>query len=244
VRELNAGISFFLKRRIKISTNLTDCLHLWHPDLVERSILNREESFGFWKNIIFVAVFFVITPVTIGVSLFSLFSLKKNEVVEKKFNTTNLIVSPKSGVSVYASLPGNVPTVSSSIEYADARPQIIKNYLESYNSPLTPYANLIVETADEYSIDFRLITAISQQESNLCKIIPPGSYNCWGWGITSVGSLGFDSFADGIETVSKGLRQNYLNKGYSTVDEIMSKYTPQSNGSWAYGVNSFMDQME
>jgi hypothetical protein len=211
---------------------------------MENPILSKEEDFGFWKNIIFVAVFFVVTPITIVVSLFSLFSLKKSEVIEKKFNTTNLIVSPKSGVSVYASLPPNIPSVSSSIGYADARPQIIKNYLESYGSPLVPYANLIVQTADKYSIDFRLITAISQQESNLCKIIPPGSYNCWGWGITSVGSLGFDSFADGIDTVSKGLRENYLNKGYSTVDEIMTKYTPQSNGSWAYGVNTFMDSME
>lgn len=203
-----------------------------------------EDELSFWKNIFLIAVFFVITPVTIGVSLFSLFSLKKNDIVEKKFNTTNLVVSPKSGVSVYASLPANVPVVTSSIETADARPQIVKKYLEFYNSPLISYADLIVQTADKYSIDFRLITAIAQQESNLCKIIPPGSYNCWGWGITSVGTLGFDSYADGIETVSKGLRENYLNKGYSTVDQIMSKYTPQSNGSWAHGVNTFMNDME
>lgn len=203
-----------------------------------------EEEFVFWKNIVLITVFFVVAPLTIGISLFSLVSLERNEINEKKFNTTNLIVSPKSGVSVYAALPASIPSVSSSIESADARPQIIKRYLETYNSPLTPYSDLIVQTADKYSIDFRLITAIAQQESNLCKIIPPGSYNCWGWGITSVGTLGFDSFEEGIETVSKGLRQNYLSKGYTTVEQIMSKYTPQSNGSWAYGVNSFMRDME
>lgn len=203
-----------------------------------------EEEFVFWKNIVLITVFFVVAPLTIGISLFSLVSLERNEISEKKFNTTNLIVSPKSGLSVYAALPASIPSVSSSIESADARPQIIKRYLETYNSPLTPYSDLIVQTADKYSIDFRLITAIAQQESNLCKIIPPGSYNCWGWGITSVGTLGFDSFEEGIETVSKGLRQNYLSKGYTTVEQIMSKYTPQSNGSWAYGVNSFMRDME
>lgn len=224
--------------------NLTFRLELWHSDTMDTGIHLKEEDFSFWKNLILVAVFFIITPVTIGVSLFSLLSLKNNDIVEKKFNTTNLIISPKSGVSVYASLPANIPTVSTSIQYADARPKIIESYLTRYNSPLTPYSNLIVETADKYSLDFRLITAIAQQESNLCKIIPPGSYNCWGWGITSVGTLGFDSFEDGIETVSKGLRVNYLNKGYSTVSEIMSKYTPQSNGSWAYGVESFMQEME
>ncbi|OGM81380.1 hypothetical protein A2434_01780 [Candidatus Woesebacteria bacterium RIFOXYC1_FULL_41_14] len=231
-------------RRSKIWVNLTYPPALWHSDLMDRSILIQEDDFGFWKNLILVTVFFIITPVTIGVSLFSLFSLKKNDLVEKKFNTTNLIISPKPGVSVYAALPGNVPTVSSTIEYADARPKIVEGYLIRYDSPLAPYSDLIVQTADKYHLDFRLITAIAQQESNLCKIIPPGSYNCWGWGITSVGTLGFDSFADGIETVSSGIRSNYLDKGYSTIEEIMSKYTPQSNGSWAFGVNSFMEEME
>ena len=203
-----------------------------------------EEDYSFWKNIFLVSVFFFVTPLTIGVSLFSLFSLKKNDIIEKKFNTTNLIVSPKSGLSVYASLPGDIPTVNSSIEVADARPAIVKKYLVRYNSPLIPYAELLVETSDKYSLDFRLVTAIAQQESNLCKIIPPNSYNCWGWGIHSKGTLGFESYEEGIETVSKGLREEYLGKGYITIEDIMSKYTPQSNGSWAFGVNSFMSEMQ
>jgi hypothetical protein len=116
--------------------------------------------------------------------------------------------------------------------------------MESYGSPLAPYSGLIVQTADKYSIDFRLITAIAQQESNICKIIPPGSYNCWGWGIHSKGSLGFSSFQEGIEEVSSGLRSEYLNKGLTTINEIMSKYTPLSNGSWANGVNTFMSSMQ
>jgi hypothetical protein len=116
--------------------------------------------------------------------------------------------------------------------------------MENYGSPLAPYAGLIVQTADKYSVDFRLITAISQQESNICKIIPPGSYNCWGWGIHSKGSLGFTSFQEGIEEVSKGLREEYLDKDFTTIEEIMSKYTPLSNGSWAAGVNKFMSEMQ
>lgn len=215
-----------------------------HPDRMIGNTQGVEEEYTFWKNSVLVLVFFIVTPLTIGVSLFSLISLKRNDLTEKKFNTTNLIVSPKSGLSVYASLPSNIPTVSTTIESADARPQIIKNYLTAYNSPLVPYAGLLVHTADKYNLDFRLITAIAQQESNLCKIIPPDSYNCWGWGIHSKGTLGFSSFEEGIETVSQGLRMEYLNKGYSTVEEIMSKYTPSSNGSWANGVNTFMSEME
>jgi hypothetical protein len=205
---------------------------------------DQDEDISFWKNLIFIAIFFVVTPLTLGISLFSLFSLKKNDIIKKEFDNTNLITAPQSGVSVYASLPANMPSVTYSVEAADARPQIIKKYLAGYSSPLLPYSDLIVQDADKYSIDFRLITAIAQQESNLCKIIPPESYNCWGWGITSVGTLGFDSFPDGIDTVSKGIRENYLDKGYSTVGQIMSKYTPESNGSWANGVNEFMTEMQ
>ncbi|MEK7470406.1 MAG: hypothetical protein AAB622_00150, partial [Patescibacteria group bacterium] len=119
-----------------------------------------------------------------------------------------------------------------------------RNYLERWNSPMSHLSEYIVQMADKYDLDYRLITAISQQESNVCKIIPPESYNCWGWGIHSEGSLGFSSYEKGIETVSKGLREEYLNKGYKTVEEIMSKYTPMSNGSWANGVNTFMTDMQ
>jgi hypothetical protein len=173
-----------------------------------------------------------------------LLSLKSNAQSQESTLESNLISSPKSGVQVYASLPVKLPSVSGEIGAVDARPEIIRQYLEYYNSPLAPYSPFIVATADKYSLDFRLITAIAQQESNVCKIIPPGSYNCWGWGIHSKGSLGFSSFEEGIETVSKGLREEYLNKGYATVEDIMSKYTPLSNGSWANGVNTFLSQMQ
>lgn len=199
---------------------------------------------GFWKNLVLVAIFFVVTPATLGISLFSLFSLKSNASAKQNLPVSSILNSPQSGIKVYASLPVRLPSVSEQITASDARPQIVKQYLEYFNSPLSPFADLIVQTADKYSLDFRLITAIAQQESNLCKIIPPESYNCWGWGINSNGTLGFSSFQQGIEEVSKGLKSEYLNKGYTTVSEIMSKYTPLSNGSWANGVNTFMTEMQ
>jgi hypothetical protein len=211
---------------------------------METKLFSREEDISFWKDLLLIAIFFVVTPLTLGVSLFSLFSLKSNALARQKLNTPNLLVSPQSGVKVYASLPVELPSISSKIESADARGEIIKQYLESYRSPLTPYADQIVEEADKYSLDYRLTTAIAQQESGLCKIIPPQSYNCWGWGIHSKGTLGFDSFSQGIEEVSRGLREEYLDKGYVTIEDIMSKYTPLSNGSWAKGVNTFMGEMQ
>lgn len=211
---------------------------------MQNNLFTRDENITFWKNFFLIFIFFAITPLTLGVSLFSLYSLKVSSVAQSQFEEANLLVTPQSGVRVYASLPIKQPVVTDSIESGDARPEIIREYLERYNSPMVNHAKLIVETADKYSLDFRLITAIAQQESNVCKIIPPGGYNCWGWGIHSAGTLGFRSFEEGIETVSKGLRENYLDKGYTTVPEIMSKYTPQSNGSWANGVMQFMAAMQ
>ncbi len=212
---------------------------------MNNSLTQERESFYFWKSLILIVFFFTITPITLGVSLFSLLSLSKlNNKADANSEIQKVIITPRSGVKVFASLPVALPAISGQVNSADARPEIIRQYLDYYNSPLVPYANFLVETADKYQLDFRLLTAIAQQESNLCKIIPPGGYNCWGWGIHSEGTLGFSSFSEGIEEVSRGLREEYLNRGYSTIEEIMSKYTPLSNGSWANGVNKFMAEME
>ncbi len=195
----------------------------------------------FWRNFTLVLTFFILTPIALVASLISLVSI----VPASASNiNSNKITQSNAGVSVYASLPSKIPSVSGFITAGDARPEIVKSYLSRYNSPLVPYSKEIVQFADKYGIDYRFIPAIAQQESNLCKVIPFGSYNCWGWGITSVSRLGFDSYIDGIETVTKGLKNNYIDDGLVTPEAIMTKYTPQSNGSWARGVKEFMSEME
>lgn len=203
-----------------------------------------EDNFSFWKNLVVIVVFFVVTPLTLGVSLFSLFSLKDGNSQKEGAVLGYSTANTNSGVRVYASLPSEFPTVSGVAGAADARPEIVRQYLESYNSPLVPWADYLVQISDKYNLDYRLLPAIAQQESNLCKIIPAGGHNCWGWGIHSEGTLGFDTFEESIEAVAYGLRTEYLDKGYQTPEEIMSKYTPLSNGSWARGVTKFMAEME
>lgn len=219
---------------------------MWHSDyeLMLNQQLDGQDSFVFWKNLLLMTAFFVLTPVTIATSLFSLFAFREPVTAPKKAVVVSTNLLSRSGVSVYASLPANSPSVSEAVEAGDARVEIVKNYLTRYESVLTPYAPYIVQTADRHGLDFRLIPAIAQQESNLCKFIPPGGHNCWGWGIHSAGTLGFNSFEEAIETVSAGIKKEYIDKGYRTPEEIMSKYTPSSNGSWARGVNQFMSEME
>lgn len=129
---------------------------------------------------------------------------------------------------------------------ADARAQIVSNFLERYNSPLKPYdyyGAKIVAIADKHNIDFRLLPAIAMQESNLCKVIPPGSHNCLGFGIHSRGTLGFDSYEANFERAARELKANYIDIGLTTPEQIQRKYTPSSNGSWAASVNQWMTEM-
>ncbi len=200
--------------------------------------LEVESSFSFWKNLVFMIIFFTIAPLTLGVSLFSIFSIEKSQKVE-------LTKSATSGIKVYASLPSEFPKISDKITAIDARSVLINKYFEKYNSPLVGHEDYLVTKADEYGLDYRLIPAIAQQESNLCKVIPQGTYNCWGWGIHSKGTLGFSSYEEAIDAVMTGIKNEYIDKGLTTPDMIWTKYTPNSpDGAWAKGVNQFMAEME
>lgn len=136
------------------------------------------------------------------------------------------------------------PSVSSNIVLADGRSQILKNYLVKVDSELAPYTDLLVSTADKYGLDYRLLTAIAIKESGACRIIPPGGHNCWGWGIHSAGTLGFDSYEEAIETVSKGLKEKYIDQGYITPDQIMKKYAHKDSTTWGPDVAAYMAALE
>lgn len=134
--------------------------------------------------------------------------------------------------------------ITEQISSDDARPLIIKKYLEKYKSPLLPYADLIFQLSKDYGYEYYWIVAIAQQESNLCKKIPDDSYNCWGYGIHKKGTLRFDSYELSIKSYAEYLKREYFDKGLNTPELIMKKYCPHSNGSWAKGVHQFIDEME
>ena len=120
----------------------------------------------------------------------------------------------------------------------------VEDFFKRYNSPLLPYARIVVSDADKYGLDYRLIPAIAMQESTLCKKAPAGSYNCWGFGIYGRKVTKFSNYPEAIDTVTKTLALQYKNNGLETPEEIMAKYTPSSNGSWANSVNLFMNQLQ
>jgi len=146
--------------------------------------------------------------------------------------------------AIYAALPTNQNSFSVSILPEDGRVTLVQNFLAAYGSPLTPYAQDVVDAADQYHLDFRLLPAIAMQESNLCKKIPIGSHNCWGFGIYGKTVTRFPDYKTAIYTVTKTLALKYKQNGLVTPQQIMTMYTPSSNGSWATGVNYFMDTLQ
>lgn len=144
----------------------------------------------------------------------------------------------------FSAAPFVLGAYTTDISLTDGRAANLKSFFRKYNSPLYDSAETIVRVSDQYQFDYRLLPAIAMQESNLCKYIPDDSYNCWGWGIYGSVVTRFSSYDEAIETVARGIKQQYIDKGLLTASAIMEKYTPSSKGSWAHGVNTFLRALE
>ena len=178
------------------------------------------------------------TPFLLFVTIIYYLYLSYNQTKHfRPFNNSKQLVA-------FAALPSLENVVIDKIEEKDANAEIVRQFFARYNSPLEPYAQDIVDAANAYNIDFRLVPAIAMQESNLCKKARIGSYNCWGFGIYGKKATRFENYKEAIYTVTKTLSQQYKNKGLETPEEIMKKYTPSSNGRWAYSVNFFMNHLK
>lgn len=147
---------------------------------------------------------------------------------------------------LYTALPKIEISVTQNIEHADARAKIIENFFNSYKSPLEDYSPVFIAVAEKYQLDWRLLPAISMQESNGGRRVIKNSYNPFGYGIYGKLVTRFTSWEEAIERVGKALKEDYLSQGLKTPTQIMAKYTPPSlkkGGAWAKGVTSFMDEL-
>lgn len=130
----------------------------------------------------------------------------------------------------------------------DKRTMILQAYLAKYNSPLQYQSQHFVEAADKYSLDWKLVAAISGVESTFGKFVPGGtypaytSYNAWGWGVYGTQAIYFGSWKNGIYTVSEGLRKNYFNKGLQDPYSINRVYA--ASPTWGSRVSYFLADME
>lgn len=125
----------------------------------------------------------------------------------------------------------------------DNRAKILKKFLQFYNSPLADNAETFVKQADANNLDWRLVASISGVESTFGKQIPYNSYNAWGWGIYGNNMIYFTSFDEAIETISKALRENYIDKwGAQNVYQIGRFYA--ASPTWTQRVVYFMNKVD
>jgi hypothetical protein len=126
----------------------------------------------------------------------------------------------------------------------DDRVMKLESYLESTNSPLTGTAEHFVSEADRLGLDWKLVAAIAGTESYFGQHIPQNSYNAWGWAIFTGMSDGkhFEGWEDGITTVSEGLKYNYVDRGFVSVEQMGTKYA--ADPKWAWKVNHFVEDIE
>lgn len=189
--------------------------------------------------LLILAGWLIVTPLTLAASLLLLNAADRQ--------SAGVVLGAKeSSYNIFSSPPPVLGGVAQAITPGDARPHLIEKFLRKYGSPIQGHGAYFVEMADKYEIDWKLVPAIAFQESNLGKKIPSGSFNAWGWAIYTGQNSGaeFDSWAHAIETVTRGLARDYYGRGLKTPEQIMTRYAPQSNGSWAEAIHFAYEDIE
>jgi len=128
---------------------------------------------------------------------------------------------------------------SSMLQKVALKRKAMTEVLKKYDAPLLPEVDSFLEACTTYNLDCYLLPAIAGVESTFGKFHIPGTFNPFGWGR---GLLAFTSYNETIMTVGKGLKENYIDKGAESVDEIGHIYC--EGDTWAGKVKFFMSQFE
>jgi len=145
----------------------------------------------------------------------------------------------------YAAASGTPEVLSATVIAGDARTLLLDNFLKSNNSPMEPYASLIVSQADQYGFDFRLLPSIAMCESNLGKKVPlKAGFNPFGIAVYTGTNKGkeFEGWDDAITWAGKYISDTYYAKGITKLTDIEKQWAPPAvdNGdSWANCVQFF-----
>lgn len=134
-----------------------------------------------------------------------------------------------------------VQEVEISSKKLEPKAEILAAYLASFNSPMQYHAQDFIDASKAYNLDWKLVASIAGVESTFGKFIP-GGYNGWGWGVYDTQAIYFNSWREGIFTVSKGLRENYLDAGLSEPYAMNRVYA--ASPTWGSKVTYFMNDLE
>ena len=126
-------------------------------------------------------------------------------------------------------------------EYVERNIQkaVIREVLESKNSPLVTEVDAFIDACTTYDIDCYLLPSIAGLESSYGKHLIAESHNPFGWG---GGRIYFDSWSDAFHAVAEGLKNNYIDRGAESIEEIGPIYA--ASPTWAIRVRSINDEFE
>ena len=182
----------------------------------------------------------IVVLLSIGVLLNSIYELSphplyaQNEAVS--LNDADIQVIYTENIDIKEEILNESISTSAKNAIYYSKVDDIKRYLSERNSPLAKYAEEFVKASDRYGIDYRLVASISIVESGGGKNCFR-KYNAWGWGRSS-----FDSWKDGIWSVSAGIGK-YYSKGLNTPKLISKYYCPPSASSWSKKVSFVMSEI-
>lgn len=184
----------------------------------------------------------IYTPILFNVSLILLilsFGLLLYPAQKSSLSQTDSIVLAKS-----RDMQNTIADMSGKNPQKDIRTSVLQKFFSTYHSPLESEAEFIVKTSDIWGLDYKIIPAISMQESGGCKNIPDNSFNCWGLGIYGKNSLSFTSYSEAISKVAKTIKESYYKDGLTNITLLEDRWNPNSTGQWSFGVNFFISKIK
>ncbi|MEI7603546.1 MAG: hypothetical protein WCJ19_00830 [bacterium] len=216
---------------------------------------NKKNYFKFFtskKNYFY--VIFMILSLAMPVTLFTNGNLqfvvnadKLNVVAEPLSQTSNTEIA----VDTIPLTPKERKNVVSSYVIGDKRALALKKFLDSQKSPLAEVSSEIVTNADKYGVDYTLLVSISGIESGFCRVTTMRmdnpdleSHNCWGWGKNGNRFWEFNSWAEGVQRVTRGISEVYGNN--PTPEEMQDMYCHSCRGDdrWKSGVRDYMNDIK
>lgn len=113
--------------------------------------------------------------------------------------------------------------------------------LVNYHSPMAGYEQKLIDTADQYHLDWTLLAAIAGTESSFGIHMPENCVNPYGWGIYGDNRLCFESYDAAIVGVAAGLAASY---NLSSLTTIARTYNTVSTASWIAHTRYFMNRIK
>ena len=156
---------------------------------------------------------------------------------------TMLLTQDVSAMDLSVKEANTTATLTHGEKTIDRRSETLKKYLESKNSPMADAADHFVSEADRLGLDWKFVAAVAGNESYFGQLIPANSFNAWGWAVYTGMNDGmhFQNWKDGITIVSEGLKYDYVDRGFVSIDQIGHRYA--ADPFWSGKVQHFIDEI-